>query len=120
MTSFFMKLIICPLIVGFAAWFLPNVNYSYFYQPIIIGLLLAGAGTLMEYIFLNRTGIWTSTVMDFVASTLIVYLVTQLFPTASITLGGALVVGFILAVVEHFTHAYLIRSGKVEKSPKYS
>ncbi|MBE4910117.1 DUF2512 family protein [Bacillus luteolus] len=116
MTSLLMKIIICPLVVALSASFLANVHYANFIQPIIVGLILAVAGVAMEYLFLKEGRVWFSTLMDFVASVIIVYFVTNLFTTASATLFGALIIGFLLAVTEHFTHSYLVKSGKTRKT----
>ena len=117
MTSLLMKIIICPLVVALSAAFLPNVNYTNFLQPIIVGLVLAVTGVLMEYLFLREGKVWFSTGMDVIAATLIVYFITNFFATASATLLGALIVGFLLGVTEHFTHSYLVQSGRTRKSP---
>ncbi|MFD1735559.1 hypothetical protein ACFSCX_03190 [Bacillus salitolerans] len=116
MTSLFMKIIICPLVVALSAYILPNVNYTAWIQPIIIGLSLAVVGTLMEYIFLKRGTLWTSTFLDFIAATLIVYGVSYMMEGTAVTFFGALIVAVFLAVIEHFTHLYLIRTNKTVKS----
>ncbi|WP_180994260.1 DUF2512 family protein [Bacillus sp. Marseille-P3661] len=120
MKSFLMKLILCPIIIGLCSWLLANINYSYFYQPIVIGAVIAAVGTLMEYMLLTRERIWLSTIMDFIAATLIVYFLTNFYETAAITFGGALTIGIVIAIVEHFTHSYLVRSGQTEKGPEFS
>jgi uncharacterized membrane protein len=117
LTSFLMKLVICPLTVFIASYILPNVNYQTLYQPIIVGLVLAGTGVLMEYFFLKEGNLWLSTGMDFVASVLIVYFVSLFFVGSLVTLFGAILTGFLLAVIEHFTHRWLIQTGKTQKSP---
>jgi hypothetical protein len=116
LTSLLMKLVICPLTVIVSAYLLPNVNYANLFQPIILGVILAVAGVMMEYLFLKKGTLWFSNVMDFAASVLIVYFVSQLFAGAVVTFFGAIVVGLLLAIIEHFTHSYLIRSGKTRKS----
>ncbi|MFY0780471.1 DUF2512 family protein [Peribacillus simplex] len=53
---------------------------------------------------------------DFVATFLIVYILSNLLWNASITFIGAIIVGLLLGVIEYFTHRFLITSGKVQKS----
>jgi uncharacterized membrane protein YecN with MAPEG domain len=117
LASFLMKLVICPAAVIIASYLLPNLNYSTLYQPIIVGLVLAAAGVMMEYLFLKEGTIWISTGMDFVASVLIVYFVSLLFVGASVTFFGAVLVGLLLAITEYFTHRWLVQTGKAQKSP---
>jgi hypothetical protein len=112
-----MKIVICPLAVIIASYIFPNVNYANLYQPIIVGLVLAGAGVLMEYLFLKKGTLWFSTGMDFAASVLIVYFVSLFFTGALVTFFGAVLVGLLLAVTEYFTHRWLIQTGKTQKSP---
>jgi hypothetical protein len=112
-----MKLVICPLTVIIAAFLLPNVNFANLFQPIIVGLVLAGAGVMMEYFFLKEGTLWLSTGMDFVASVLIVYFVSLFFVGALVTFFGAILTGLLLAVTEYFTHRWLIQTGKTQKSP---
>lgn len=117
MTSLWIKFFGCPLGVILAAWLLPNVDYTSYYQPIVIGFILAGVGVLMEYLLLREGTLWTSTMLDFAASVLIVYFVSKLMPGAAVTWIGAILTGALLAVLEYFTHLWLIRNGKTQKSP---
>jgi hypothetical protein len=116
LTSFFMKIIICPLVVALSSYILPNVNYSIHYQPVIIGLSLALAGTIMEFLFLRKGSLWTSTFLDFITAILLVYGGSLLLEGSVVTFLGAVIVATFLAFTEHFTHLYLLRSNKVLKS----
>ena len=117
MNSFLLKIIVCPISLIVLWWLLPNIEYGAYYQPIIVGLVLAVAGVLMEYLFLKKGTLWTSVAMDFVASVLLVYFISNWFPTANVTFFGAILVGLVLGVIEYFTHRWLLRQGKTRKSP---
>jgi hypothetical protein len=117
LTSLFMKIILCPLIVALSAYVLPNVNFSHMLQPILIGLVLAVVGTFMEYLFLKKGSVWLSTFLDFVASVIIIYGLSLFMDGAIVTFVGALIVSFVLAVTEYFTHSYLVNTNKTRKSP---
>jgi hypothetical protein len=54
MTGLIIKLIVCPITVIFASYIFPNVGYTY-WQPIIVGLILAVAAHMME-VFLIKEG----------------------------------------------------------------
>lgn len=87
------------------------------FQPILIGLVLAGVGTAMEYLILKRGTLWISTFLDFVASILIIVGLAAFLDGAEVTILGAIIVSLFLAFTEYFTHLFLIRSDKTEKSP---
>jgi uncharacterized membrane protein YvlD (DUF360 family) len=115
MSSFLMKLIMCPLIVIISAWLFPGVDYSNLTQPIIVGVILAAVGTVMEYMLLKKGTLWISNAADFAASFLIVYYVSNVFEGAYVSFFGALMTAILLGISEHFTHLWLIRNGKVKK-----
>ncbi len=116
MTSFIMKVIICPLALMLSDWLFASVEFTTYTQPIIIGLILAVVGTIMEFILLRRGTVWMSTFMDFIATFLIVYFVSNWYEGAVVTLWGALLVSLILGVAEYFTHRWLVGNGKTKKS----
>ena len=115
MLNFIMKLIICPIIIALSGSLLTNVNFSGAYQPIVIGVTLAVAGHLLEWALLSESTFWLSTIMDFVGSTLIIYILSYFFFTAQVTFVGAVVTALFLTLVEFFVHIWLIRSGRARK-----
>ena len=117
MTSLLLKLITVPLAVVVSSWIFPNVDYGAVYQPIVVGLLLAVIGLLMEYMLLQEGTVWISTLADFVTSVVIVYFVSNLFDNGYVTLMGAVWTSLLLSVIEYFLHRYLVESGKTKKSP---
>ncbi|QYR21454.1 hypothetical protein KZ483_27965 [Paenibacillus sp. sptzw28] len=117
MTSLLLKIFVCPIAVIVSAWILPNVRYTALYQPIVVGLILAVVGTMMEYWLLKKGTVSTSTWLDFAASVLIVYFVSNWFAGAMVTFFGAILIGALLAVTELFTHRWLVRSGRTRKTP---
>ena len=117
MTSLLLKLITVPLAVVVSSWIFPNVDYGAVYQPIVVGLLLAVIGLLMEYMLLQEGTVWISTLADFVTSVVIVYFVSNLFDNGYVTLMGAVWTSLLLSVIEYFLHRYLVESGKMKKSP---
>jgi hypothetical protein len=106
----------CPLVVALSSYFLPNVNFTHILQPIMIGFVLAIAGTVMEYLFLRRGTLWLSLFLDFIASVIIIYGMSLFMRGAVVTFMGALVISVVLTIIEYFTHLYLIRANKVQNS----
>ncbi|MGP4107147.1 DUF2512 family protein [Virgibacillus sp. L01] len=115
MTGLVVKLLVCPIGLFLAAWIFPNVDFGYWYQPIILGVVLAFVGYFMERIMLREETNWLSTFMDFVASTVIVYFGAMLFADTEVTFLGAILTGALLAVTEIFQHNWLLDSGRVKK-----
>lgn len=111
-----MKMIIGPTIVWLADQTTTQVYFSSLYQPIVVGLVLALFAHLMEVRFLNRGTLWTSTILDFMAVTVLVYLIAFLLPGATITLIGALITAFFISVTEVLQHWWLIETGQTRKS----
>ncbi|SES79427.1 Protein of unknown function [Oceanobacillus limi] len=119
MAGLLVKLLVCPIGIIIASWIFPNVNYAYWYQPIVLGVILAFIGYFMEILILREDTNWLSIFMDFIASTVIVYFGTMLFVNAEITILGAVLTGALLAVTEIFQHNWLINSGRAKKETVY-
>ena len=117
MSSLLLKIFICPIGIILSAWLIPGIEYSGYYQPVTVGLILAIVGVLMEYILLKKGTLWFSTLMDFAATVIIVYFISNWFTTAYVTFLGAVLVGALLAVIEYFVHLWLIKTGRTQKSP---
>ncbi|QGH33985.1 hypothetical protein GI584_08095 [Gracilibacillus salitolerans] len=117
MMGLIIKLIVCPITVIIASLIFPNVEYANLWQPIIVGLVLAVLAQMMEVMMLKEDTFVLSTVMDFVAATLIVYFISLFFVNAEVTFMGALFTGVLLAITEIPQHSYLIKSGKIAKAP---
>lgn len=117
MASFLLKILMCPIGVIVASWIFPNVQFESYVQPIIIGLILAVVGIIMEYMLLRKGTLWISTLLDFAATLIIVYAISNLFVGAEVTLLGAILTSVVITFLEYFNHLWLIRSGKTQKSP---
>ncbi|SEQ27579.1 Protein of unknown function [Virgibacillus subterraneus] len=115
MTGLVVKLLICPIGLFLASWVFPNVEFGYWYQPIILGVVLAFVGYFMERILLREETNWLSVFMDFVATTLIVYFGAMLFVDTRITFFGSILTAALLAVTEIFQHNWLLDSGRIKK-----
>jgi uncharacterized membrane protein YvlD (DUF360 family) len=117
MTSFLLKIIVCPLGVILAAYALSGVQYAAYYQPILVGIALAVVGVIMEYVLLHRGTLWVSTLLDFIVTAIVVYYASNSMAGAYVTFMGAVWTSVLLTVVEYFLHLWLIRSGRTRKRP---
>lgn len=114
MTGYIVKLIVCPIMVIIAGMVFPNVNFANLFQPIMLGILLATVGYLMELMILNRKTIGLSTVADLAASTLFLYFFAMFFRGAVVTFFGAFLTAVLLGVTEYVQHRWLVKSGKTD------
>ena len=118
MAGLLVKLIVCPTVVYLSGLFIPQVHFTSVNQTMIVGLVLAVSAHIMELYLLKPNTIWISTGMDFIAATLIVYLVPMLMQGTQVTFLGALITGFVLALTEIPQHYWLTRTGKTAKNPE--
>jgi len=116
MTGLIIKLFASPIMIGLAAFLLPNVNYTSVIQPIVVGIIVAVAGHLLEVLLLKEDTISISTVLDFISATLIVFIVSRFFFNAEVTFYGALLTGILIALSEIPQHIYLVKSGRTQET----
>ncbi|MRH43771.1 DUF2512 family protein [Aquibacillus halophilus] len=117
MTGLLIKLVVCPITIIIAWMLFPNVDFGYWYQPIILGVLLAFVGHLMELLLLNEKTVVFSTFMDLVASIIIVYYVSIFFVNTYVTFWGAVLTSVLLGVTEIVQHRWLVQNGQTKKEP---
>ncbi|HLS09988.1 DUF2512 family protein [Lentibacillus sp.] len=115
MAGLIVKLLICPIGLYAASWIFPNVDFGYWYQPIILGVILAFVGYYLERVMLREETNWLSVGVDFIVSTLIVYFGAMLFTDTAVTFFGAVLAGALLAVTEIFQHNWLLHNDRIEK-----
>lgn len=90
MSGLVVKLLVTPIGIVLASWIFPNVNFGSWYQPIIIGVLLAFIGFAMELAILNENTNWLSTFIDWGVSTIFIYFGAMFFVNTSASHSGAL------------------------------
>ncbi|WP_134700579.1 DUF2512 family protein [Ammoniphilus sp. YIM 78166] len=116
MTGLWMKIVVCPTVILFVNWITMDVYYPRFYQALVVGLVLAFSGHMMEVMWLQRGRLWMMTIVDFFASAAIVFVSQFFFAGAYVSMIGALIAASFLAITEYYQHRWLIREGKTEKA----
>ncbi|QGT99578.1 hypothetical protein SYNTR_0985 [Candidatus Syntrophocurvum alkaliphilum] len=109
MHGLYIKIIVCPLVVYLAHLLIPQVVYLQIWQPLVVGLILAFLGHVMELLLLNEATVIYTALIDFVAASLIIYISGIFFVGAIITIMGAIITGAILAATELAQHIYLVK-----------
>ncbi|WP_042223632.1 DUF2512 family protein [Oceanobacillus manasiensis] len=115
MTGMLLKLIITPLGIIIASWLLPNVQFAYWYQPILIGALLAVIGYTAELMLLSKKTKGSVLALDFVISAVGIYIGAWVFANTGVTPLGAILTAVLLVITEIFQHNWLIQSGKIKR-----
>lgn len=115
MTSFIIKLIMNPIALWLSALLFDGFEFARWYQPIVLGAIIAVAGTVLEVLFLKRGTLWISTILDWGAITLIVYYITPYFDGAIVSFMGALLTGLLFTFAEYFLHRFLLAAGLTQK-----
>lgn len=108
MAGLFIKLIVCPILILISAFLFRDVYYPAFYQPLLVGLVLAVISHMTEvYILMSKT-FWMTLALDLIIASLVVYISAFFFPNSHITWIGAFLTGFLLTIPEYFQHHWLI------------
>lgn len=115
MTSLLFKLITFPIGVLLASWLFGNVDYASFYQPLVVGLIAAVVGVLMEYVILRKGTLWLSLFADVIVGWVLIYVVSLMFEGARVTIWGALLTSILVGVIEYFIHTYLLKHDLAKK-----
>jgi hypothetical protein len=115
LSTFLIKLIVCPSIVLLSNYLFRSVYYPNLYQPILVGVILAVLGHGMEHLILRRGTFWTSNIMDFGAAFAVLYFGQLLLPGSVVNGFGALLVAFLLNITEYFQHKWLIKHKRVPR-----
>jgi len=115
MSSFWVKAFVLPAILALTAWVLPGVRYDAWFMPVTVGLILAVAGMLMEYLLLREGNLWFATFADFVVALPVVYFFSNMFAGAEMTFTGALLASLLIAAAEFYVHRWLLRTGRGDK-----
>ncbi|HLR72238.1 MAG TPA: DUF2512 family protein [Pseudogracilibacillus sp.] len=114
------KLIVAPIGIILASWIFPIVNFANWYQPIMLGIVVAVVGYLMEVTMLREDTNWMTLIADFVVASAIVYFGAMFFMNSYVTFLGALLTGALLGVTEIFQHNWLLNSGRAKKEDTVS
>lgn len=108
MGSFTIKLLSIPIVLWIASYFLADIYYPSFYQPILTGLAIAVIGRLAERLLLKQGTVTLSAIADAILSILIIYYSQYIFSGARVTLNGAIAISIIIGIMEYAVHAFLV------------
>ncbi|MDF2927202.1 MAG: hypothetical protein K0R57_6116 [Paenibacillaceae bacterium] len=108
MFSFLFKIIVYPLALRLSAALFDGLEFGSWFQIILLGLVLAGVGTLVEQVFLRPGMLWFNTVLDWPLFTMLISILAAYLRNATVTLISAVSAGLLLTFIEYALHRYLI------------
>lgn len=112
MVFLLVKITLSIAMLFLGTYIFPGISYPYFFQPVILGLIIALTGRLMEYMVLEKGFLWTSTLMDLISFTAIIHIGSLFMEDATITFVGAFLTALLLSVGEHLLHYWIVRTGR--------
>lgn len=116
MSGFPIKLITCPTVALASDMLTRQVFFPNIRSAVILGIVLAVAAQLLEYLILEKGTFWLSNIMDFVTATTIAFLSPLFITGIRVTFPGAALIAFLLVITEYFVHLLLIRTGVTTKA----
>ncbi|SHN28652.1 DUF2512 family protein [Gracilibacillus kekensis] len=109
MLSLLIKTVSIPIVLFIAIYIWEQVHYEAIWQPVVIVLILITSGLFLEAIILKRKRLWVSVCLDFIATFLILYIISNMFEGSFISLIASIVIAVILVIPEYFLHRFLIK-----------
>jgi hypothetical protein len=106
--SFLFKIITSPLLLWLSAVLFDDMEFGGPAEYILLGCLLASAGTLVELIFLRPGMLWFNTVLDWFLYSMLIYSLTPLFKGGATSFISAVSAGLLFTFAEYVLHRYLI------------
>lgn len=116
MAGLLVKLLISPIVLLLSALLFRDVYYPSFYQPILVGLVIAIAGHIMEIYLLKRNSFWFLFILDYFTAAFLIYISSFFFPYSQVTWTGAFLSAFLFAIAEFFQHRWLIQTNRTVKA----
>lgn len=116
MQGLILKLLLSPTVIFLSSIFFREVFFSTVHPPLFMGLTFAAVAHTMEMRMLKPGSVWISTLMDFAAAFVIIYLLAAILPGTVINLFGALYIAFLLSLTEYGQHLWLLWCQKINQA----
>ena len=108
--NFITRLIFYPLVVFISDLLSPKINFSQFWQVIVLGIIIAILGYSTDNLLLDRISVLITTWTDTAIFTLVIWASSTIFINSYITFAGALFTGILLGFSEYVEHRSLLKS----------
>ncbi|ENH95748.1 membrane spanning protein [Gracilibacillus halophilus YIM-C55.5] len=116
MISLIVKLITLPIVVFIASTTSNQFYISSIWQGLLLVGILALVGIAMELAMLSKVELLFSVALDFMATFVIVYVLTSLLTNAYVTFVGAVLLSIVIAGCEWFLHRFLVKGNQKKKA----
>ncbi|MCP3029154.1 DUF2512 family protein [Halobacillus sp. A5] len=108
MTSVWVKVFVLPVLLILASYFLDNVQFGAFWQPLLVAAVLILVGVPMENRWLRKGNLISGVLMDVISAFFIIWGLSNMFNTASVTFTGAFLISCVIGLCELVLHKYLL------------
>jgi uncharacterized membrane protein YvlD (DUF360 family) len=97
--------------------FFSQVSYPNLWEILLTALVLAIAVQKAEEYLPQSDIVWNAAAIEFVIAAVVLYLSGLLFPRAGVTIMGAFITAFLIAMVEHIQPIFALLRHHSRKSP---
>lgn len=108
------KLLITSSIIYIADLLSPQINFSQFWQAVIVGVVYGLTSFLGDILLLGRLSNITLTWINVIVSTTLIWSFSLFFTASHITFSGSLFTGILLGFTEYLIHRSILANRRRE------
>lgn len=96
------RFIVAALVLMFVGWILPNFSVGGFWSALLLALVIALLGWIVEGIFGKRINPFGRGIVGFIVSALIIWVAQFIVGGVSVTLIGAILAALVIGIIDLF------------------
>lgn len=96
------RFIVAALVLMFVGWILPNFSVGGFWSALMLALVIALLGWIVEGIFGKRINPFGRGIVGFIVSALIIWVAQFIVGGVSVTLIGAILAALVIGIIDLF------------------
>ncbi|RAV12979.1 phage holin family protein [Paenibacillus contaminans] len=96
------RFIVAALVLMFVGWILPNFSVGGFWSALLLALVIALFGWIVEGIFGKRINPFGRGIVGFIVSALIIWVAQFIVGGVSVTLIGAILAALVIGIIDLF------------------
>jgi uncharacterized membrane protein YvlD (DUF360 family) len=93
---------VAALVLMFVGWILPNFSVGGFWSALLLALVIALLGWIVEGIFGKRINPFGRGIVGFIVSALIIWVAQFIVGGVSVTLIGAILAALVIGIIDLF------------------
>lgn len=96
------RFIVAALVLMFVGWILPNFSVGGFWSALLLALVIALLGWVVEGIFGKRINPFGRGIVGFIVSALIIWIAQFIVGGVSVTVIGAILAALVIGIIDLF------------------